>query len=300
MNLKHFLTLIAFVGVLMFLAAPAQADWDPSMPTKYVQLPDLNSLPGAITGMDVNATWRVTQTPPDPQPPFIKVLADDFPCTVTGPITGIHIWGSWLDDRVNPNTHFHLSIHEDVPADLASGTYSYPGKVLWEQDFSPGSYIGKLWGTAQELFYDPNTNSLLGNDTQVWQYNFPIPLDTAFVQQGTAADPKVYWLDVQAAVPGDEVFGWKTSVDHWNDDAVFADTSLPLSMGGVLNGPLSGPPYWLDMHYPTNHPYAGQSIDQAFAITTVPEPGTLALLGGGLVGVFGLVWRKRKYAVATE
>src|SRR6516162_9014698 len=26
------------------------------------------------------------------------VLADDFPCTIPGPITDIHIWGSWLGD----------------------------------------------------------------------------------------------------------------------------------------------------------------------------------------------------------
>jgi hypothetical protein len=294
--MKTLFTTIAMMGAALLLDAPARADWDPAMPTKWVQLPDLNSLPGAITGMDVNATWQLLNVPPQPNYPFVKVLADDFPCTTTGPITGIHIWGSWLDDRVNPKTQFHLSIHEDVPANPATGMYSHPGNVVWQGDFVPGSYIAKPWAQAQELFYDPNTDNVIGADTQVWQYNFPVPASKAFVQQGTAAAPKVYWLDVQAVVPGQEVFGWKTSVDHWNDDAVFADTNFPLSQGGVLVGPLTAPPFWKDMHYPVNHPYAGHSIDQAFAITTepVPEPGTLVLLGCGLVGLFCHAWRKRK------
>src|SRR5271165_4505513 len=38
------------------------------------------------------------------------VLADDFPCNQTGPITDIHIWGSWLSDQIGTVTNFTLYI----------------------------------------------------------------------------------------------------------------------------------------------------------------------------------------------
>ena len=75
----------------------------------------------------------------------------------------------------------------------------------------------------------------------------------------------VYWLDVQAEPlePGPE-FGWKTSADHWNDDAVW---------GWGFN-PHPGP--WSELIYPVGHQLEGVSIDLAFAlfedyITAVPD-----------------------------
>ncbi|MBN1766812.1 MAG: hypothetical protein JW860_16280 [Sedimentisphaerales bacterium] len=53
------------------------------------------------------------------------------------------------------------------------------------------------------------------------------------------------------------ILGWKTSLDHWNDDAVWND-------GMVLD--------WYELRYPPGHPYMGQSIDLAFVITGEYEP----------------------------
>src|SRR3972149_785545 len=118
--MRKFIVLTSFVGLLavfMLILHPivVRADWDQSNPyTKWVQLPDLNN------GMNVNATYLYDITQPGSPPiyPWQKILAEDFPCWQTGPITDIHIWGSWLNDRVAPKTDFKLSIHADVPADV--------------------------------------------------------------------------------------------------------------------------------------------------------------------------------------
>ena len=184
---KNLVFVVAAITVFSFMLSPmiVRADWDPAQPAKYVQLPNLTS-----TGMDVNATWLfdVTQpptAPPQPIYPFQKILADDFPCYQTGPITDIHLWGSWLGDRKNDNTSFKLSIHTDVPA--TPNTPSHPGDLKWSWIFKPSEYVVRPYATAQELFYEPNTNAIIGRDTQVWQYNFFIDPATAFIQQGTTS-----------------------------------------------------------------------------------------------------------------
>ena len=120
--------------------------------------------------------------------------------------------------------------------------------------------------------------------------DFLIDDPTWFQQEG-----EIYWLDVKAfpfvdpnsgEVTG--TFGWKTSLDHWNDDAVYWD-----------EGDAGGAGKWVDLHYPASgwdfdagqerdHPLAGQSIDLAFVIT--PEPATLSLLA---LGGLALIRRRR-------
>ncbi|MBM4019396.1 MAG: PEP-CTERM sorting domain-containing protein [Planctomycetes bacterium] len=269
---------VCLIGIaaaaVLGLVPVARADWDRSMPYKYVQWPDLTTM-----GVDVNATWRQTAAGGQGQWPFVKVLADDFPCYQRGPITDIHIWGSWWDDMVNANAIFKLSIHDDVPAGGVNPDmqWSHPGELRWQEFFQPTEYIAKPWATAQERFYEPNTQQFIGMDFTVWQYNF-FPREP-FMQEGmdAAGKPRVYWLDVTAILPPDtlEVFGWKTSPEHWNDDAVFGDTYDP-----------AVPPYfWHELYV------EGISRDMAFVIT--PEPATLALLGAGLAGLVARRMRRK-------
>lgn len=251
------------------LAGAASADWQGDPPAKWVQFPDLSP-----TGLDVRSG-------PNPAfDPLIKTLADDFLCTETGPITSIHIWGSWLHDQLpmgDPGAvHFRLSLHGDIPANQSPTGYSMPEpEPFWLGEFGPGAFTWRVEEDGlQEQFYDPNFNEIIGLDTVCYQYNF----DTTQAgvesprQHGTPDQPIVYWLDV-TALPGPSpdgepvVFGWKTSLDHWNDDAVFWDEGSGL------------PPR--ELRYPIGHPFAGESIDLAFAI--VPEPATMVLLTiGGL------------------
>ena len=150
-----------FVGMVCALAVPVLADWDPDQEAKWVQFPDLGP-----TGIDVNATS-----------PYI--LGDDFQCKVTGPITDIHIWGSWYQDILpdgDPhNVQFILSIHADIP-DPDPGnpdTWSMPGDVLWWRTFQPGEFTARIYAEGlQEGWMDPPDWYEPFADTVCWQYNF--------------------------------------------------------------------------------------------------------------------------------
>jgi hypothetical protein len=90
-----------------------------------------------------------------------------------------------------------------------------------------------------------------------------VPVEDAFFQSGSGDDPIVYWLDVQAYPHDpDAWFGWKTSVQHWNDDAVWGDGYEP------YYGP------WFELRYPPDHPYFPESIDLAFRLMNEPDSGT--------------------------
>lgn len=245
--------LVAFVTLA--LVSVTRADWPNGDPTKWLQLPDLTT-----NGLDVLAT----------QP---KILANDFLCTNTGPITGIHIWGSWTNDYVgSPN--FTVQIYTDQPTNI-SNPYSHPSLLLWSNTFTVGQYATQLWATANEQFFDPNTTNIIATDTQVIQYNFSLPTSNLFFQtSGT-----VYWVAISATNFGPELFGWKTTStnEHWNDNAVYSDNFTN----------------WFELRYPTNSTFAGSSIDLSMALTAaVPEPSILLLgvVGGGVM----IAWRRRQ------
>ena len=280
---KAMLTTLLVVGFGVIAVTPgAKADWNPGDPYKmhWPQLPDMDP-----TGLDVLATYGGYWF--NPAGGFYeqlgnKILADDFVCTETGPITGIHIWGSWLNNAPNPNGYFHLSIHSDIPDPDGTGPlYSMPGDVVWERNVP--LWEERIYGTANEQFYDPNTTNILGPDNLVFQYNFLIDPADAHVQTAGSTN----WLDVQFvpfAPNTTNLFGWKTSRDHFNDDAVFGDNLFP---GGV---PPAG---WNELIYPPGHMMEGQSMDLAFVIS-VPEPSP-ALLAGLAAGLYWvLIWRRKR------
>jgi hypothetical protein len=192
------------------------------------------------------------------------VVADDWKCIETGPVSDIHFWFSYKQDQQVPITGVHASIHEDVPA--MPGTYSHPGKLLWERDFSITSpeikIAGPFSGPGQGWF-DPRNNQFNKPDHNLyWQMNIT-NIKEPFVQElGT-----IYWLDLSIFTPAGvpQTVGWKTSKDHFNDDAVW----------GVFPTP-----EWKELRDPITQ----ESLDMAFVIT--PEPSSLALLLlGALLGV---------------
>jgi hypothetical protein len=254
---------------------------DPNL--KYLQPPDLTE-----TGVDARF---------DRSDSIIRTLADDFPCTSKGRITGVKLWGSWLNDFKGNVRQIHLSIHTDIPASQSPTGYSMPGPLLWQRDIAPKDFNEYLQADIlpyYESWWDPYTNffQTLG-DHKVWRYEIRIPWDYAFEQQGDPNYPKVYWLDAWAIldpnIPTSQ-FGWKSSRTHWNDDAVWNDGTN-----------------WLEMRYPQGHPYYPQSMDLAFEIRTQKEcmkttacgypPGPIGQgyinwIAGGKPGCWCYIWQQ--------
>ena len=233
-------------AVVFGVIAPAFADWMPGDPHKmhYPQLPDPD-------GWDVNAT-------------FPKVLADDWMCSGTGWVKDIHFWGSWREDLVGPIDNIHLSVHADIPAGVGGVPYSRPGDLLWEWDTGPDGFVIGQMGTGDQGWYDPNTGFWHRPDHfMFWQYNVFLPEPEWYWQE----EGTIYWLDISVSAPDPQTrWGWKTSLDHWNDDAVWGDFPDP---------------QWQELR----DPITGESLDMAFVIT--PAPGTLALLAVGGLGLLG-------------
>jgi len=227
-----------FEGMSMDLAFVITSDEEEPEPgIKWEQLPDLND-----TGVDVDITW-------------CGPAADDFRCTTSGPILDVHIWGSWFNDYLplgDPTAmDFFIEIWSDNP--MGPSGWSEPNEFLWGRFFPQGTFTASLY--AQDLYegyYMPCEMYEPFGDTKCYKYDFYIDPCEAFIQQGTPEEPVVYWLLV-GAMPHDEAyFGWKTSLDHWNDDAVW-----PGFMG------------WEELIYPYGygHPFEGMSMDLAFMIT---------------------------------
>ena len=250
------LKLLSCVVILLLLSTSpvALGHWTPTMPAKWVQMPDPTP-----NGLDVDATNCI--------------LADDFPCKVTGPVTDIHIWGSWWHNQLpgDPrNVQFTLRIYSDDPAGLGGSDpqngYSKPDQLLWQKVFPPGTFDVQTWPPGgPEGWYSPcrGVYEEVG-DTICWQYNFIINKDEAFRQQGTPNRTVTYWLSVQAQmmIPTGAMFGWKTRQwpEHYQDDAVWANTTIPV--------------FWNELRYPPGHPYYQMelnSIDLAFVINGEAE-----------------------------
>jgi hypothetical protein len=251
--MKTATAMIGCAALVMALTVPASADWFPGDPYKmhFPQLPD-------PTGWDVNGTEPM-------------ILADDFQCSETGPISDVHVWGSWHFGNPGSISSIRLSIFDNVPEDPTNpDSYSQPGTLLWAQSFAPGDYtLLDPYGTGQEGWYDPATGVSQRPDHDTFhQLNFTNIKDP-FVQQFG----EIYWLAVSVTVdpsPTGPEWGWKTSQDHFMDNAVWYV-------------PGTG---WSELYDPE---VSGQPLDLAFVIT--PEPGTLALL---LLGGLALVSRKRR------
>jgi hypothetical protein len=179
--------------------------WNPGDNHKmhFPQLPD-------EAGWDVNSSF--------PSQP-----ADDWECSESGWVKDIHFWGSWKDGITGQIDGFGIGIYADVPAgvDLPwSHPEDYPLMSYYINDFSST----RIDPPTEEGWYDPSTGEVIWNHSQsYYQYDICFENELFWFWQDSGT---VYWLSVSAMHSGtEEQWGWKSSIDHWNDNAVFLNGS---------------------------------------------------------------------------
>ena len=224
---------------VLFFTGTALAHWEPGDGHKmhFPQLPD-------------PCGWDVLVTEP-------IILADDWQCSESGPIRDIHFWGSWKNDEEGTISGIHVGIYPDD----RTGLYSKPGETpFYERLFLPHEFTVALWGKGEQGWFDPNAGEFSpGDHNNIYQVNIADINDPYWQEEG-----EIYWLAITADVEGG-LFGWKTSHDHFEDDAVY-DVVIQEQFG------------WNELRDPIENEI---SLDMAFVIT--PEPATVALLGIGAV-----------------
>jgi hypothetical protein len=211
------------------------------------------------SNIGIRATFNPTTRP---------IVGDDWSWQSGGQATEIAIWGSWLNDVVDPNVTFKLSIHRDNPPGAGSVPWSRPGQEIW-------NYVG---GAAQTTlaasgltgsFFDFTTGTS-GSSSDIYKFTFQNFANPFNVTPGT-----IYWLVVQAQTTGGAQFAWNSSWQHATDAAVFGNNASFGSTRVVFN-PMTYGQAGMD-------PSLG-NIDLAFTIA--PEPSSFAVLGLGLAALF--------------
>lgn len=253
------LLLLATLALSTCWSLPAQADWDPGDGHKmhYPQLPDPE-------GWDV----RVSNSRRAPNDPFQWIIADDWQCSETGPVSDVHFWFSWSQDVVDQIVNVHLSIHDNIPAEENPDGWSIPGNLLWSDDFGPPQFSIRPYGEGDQGWYDPVFGDFTpeGDHLAFSQINIVDILDPFEQQQG-----EIYWLDVSVDLQGESEtgqLGWKTSQDHFMDDAVYWNIEDEK---------------WIELRDPVTQ----ESLDMAFVIT-IAEPHAGLLLAIGALGLLAL------------
>lgn len=168
-------------------------------------------------------------------------LGDDWECTESGPVSDIHFWISWLGDNVHDIPWIKVSIWSNKPGP----PYSKPYEMLWVRTFDEGQFTieGPFYGN-QGWYFPPEW---WPNDHQKYfKINIDC-IDEPYEQEAC----NIYWLVIEMPFYYPDGVGWKTSKDHFMDNAVFG-----------------WDPNWVPLYDPITQ----EPIDFAFIITAEPKP----------------------------
>jgi hypothetical protein len=268
--MKKLITICA-VAAMLAIGSTANAHWDSSMPYKmhYPQLPD-------PYGWDVSLTNAS--------------LADDWQCSENGDVKDIHLWFSIKGYNsqelpelpAGPNINVSIYSNIFITPPEGSESYSLPKDLLWSRTFTDSQYDAEYAGSGNQGWFNPVTQEAVYPDHTAYYLLNIENIDAPWKQvAGT-----IYWLGISLSwpteVPSPPEMGWKTSNDHFMDDAAWST---------------AGAGWQPDLEYPSNDPLNrdGQSIDLAFVIT--PEPATVALL---TLGGLAMLRRRNRFSVNAK
>lgn len=237
-----------------------------------------------IMGLSVFGVWCPSWAAVWEQPPLINeygqvdikitglTLADDFQGAASGPITHITLWGA--------------PYNNGGPGPVAITIYIYanndnlPGNQLWSKTYASGEFSVQQYssGKTTSAFLDPKDETYEGgqlplHESYVYQLDFSISANEAFrPEQG-----QIYWLGVSASEPTSD----STSENY-----------VPVGARNTFSGSRWGnnAVYWDGDSWQT-----GIGEDLAMRINAAPLPGSLLLLGSGLVGLLGMGLRGRLF-----
>jgi len=204
----------------------------------------------------------------DPCGPW-KIVADDFRCLGTMPITSIHWWGSFFDWEQGGWPHpqnlpvsWRIGFWSNVPAYAPPDNlpYSYP-EVLLHVFTVPAARV-TMTQVAQDQYYGEYPN-----DT-CYRYSLDLEPNEVFWQNdfNDATQDNIFWLSITAVYNLEQYpyhpWGWKSRPWHWMDDSV--TFNLPIE-------PM--PDYVLDPCgvTPIKDPVFNESFDMSFELDTDPN-----------------------------
>jgi len=231
---------------------------------KWSQPPDNNDPnadPPIFIGWDERSDFNRMPTYP--------IVADDWECNDSRPVTDIHWWGSFIGwnqpypPPIVPKC-FHIGIWTDTPDPDPNNpaNYSHPKQLVWVNDCTCW-----VWNFAG---FDSDPRGPNNVNDSCFQFNQLLSEPNWFWQEpndpNNPGSPRIYWLSIAAEYnpsdyydPNFYPWGWKTRKHVFNDDAVRIKNISPKPIGVGSSYIMGTPIYWPDVN---------SSWDMAFELTT--------------------------------
>jgi len=244
------------VGVLLLVSSPLAAQVDVGdIAVKWSQPPDYDN------GQDFKSFWQWCHSPQ-------AVVADDWRCLDGLPVTDFHWWGSYLRGEPGDVLGFEISIHADIPETVEKP--SHPGELRWSRVFNMGEY-----GVVESFDRMNRTEAI---------YEYTVVLDNSdewFRQD----EGEIYWLNVVALTFDDYTeWGWHSALRPCPENGL--DPAVHIFDYDPFTGEYTT---WGSIYSDSC------SVHMAFELTTIPEPGSLALMGTVTLTVVGVRRRRRMH-----